>query len=561
MAVDNTYGVSGTSLTALPQGALKALGGAKNVAAAEQIARSLVPQREPVDPALLSLLFFTQMASEASKPGATALGAAASAAATPANYLIQERQRQKEAEAKLPETALNIAQMIKPPVVKPGVGVDITKGEPVMDESGNPKRTAEGAPIYNYYKTDKATGTTTQFQAPDLAASAQAKPITLYNAAGQGKLVPVGSQAYNDAVAGTGEFIYTTKPSKTSTSLKSFVIKDGAQPITLGGITYNPGDPILLTGDESVTYRGSIAEAPKSESIKTVGSGTIAKYMTAEEAKAAVKGLGLDESNPNFNTIVERLTAKTDDQIGQPLTDAGVFIELVPLVKGDSVVNLQFTPSKTAATPYFTTYVEKRLPLIAKSADTYNTTAREVIPRVDEAMALLKSGNVETGRLNQALLPFKQVFNQAFGINDPEVMGLETLQATSNFLAPKMRPVGSGSTSDMEFRAYQQAALYLGNTPEANYISLYAFKKMAENGVRLNQLEQELLTSGEYSNMRDVNAQLNDFDSGIFEKYTGDPNSEEDVTAWWNSLPDGAVAINNGLFASDSPYLIKGWGS
>ena len=51
MAVDNTYGVSGTSLTALPQGALKALGGAKNVAAAEQIARSLIPQREPVDPA------------------------------------------------------------------------------------------------------------------------------------------------------------------------------------------------------------------------------------------------------------------------------------------------------------------------------------------------------------------------------------------------------------------------------------------------------------------------------------------------------------------------------
>ena len=171
------------------------------------------------------------------------------------------------------------------------------------------------------------------------------------------------------------------------------------------------------------------------------------------------------------------------------------------MAKGDEVVTIQFSPSKSAATPFFVTYVNKRLPLIAKSADTYNTTAREVIPRVNEALALLKSGNVETGKLSQALLPFKQVFNQAFGINDPEVMGLETLQATSNFLAPKMRPVGSGSTSDMEFRAYQQAALYLGNTPEANYISLYAFKKMAENGVRLNQLEQELLTSNKYTSM------------------------------------------------------------
>ena len=561
MAVDNTYGVSGTSLTALPQGALKALGGAKNVAAAEQIARSLVPQREPVDPALLSLLFFTQMASEASKPGATALGAAASAAATPANYLIQERQRQKEAEAKLPETALNIAQLIKPPVVKPGVGVDITKGEPVTNEAGEIQRTAEGAPIYTYYKTDKATGTTTQFQAPDLSSAAASKPITLYNAAGQGKLVPVGSQEYNDAVAGTGEFIYTSPPKKSSTSLKSFVIKDDAQPITLGGITYNPGDPILLTGDESVTYRSSIAEAPKSESIKTVGSGTIAKYMTAEDAKTAVKGLGLDESNPNFNTIVERLTAKTESQIGAPLTDAGVYIELVPLVKGDTVVNLQFTPSKTAATPNFQLYLKARLPKIAKAVDDYNSTSREVIPRVDEAMALLLTGQVETGRLNQALLPFKQVFNQAFGITDPAIMGLESLQSTSNFIAPKMRPAGSGSTSDMEFKAYQQAALYIGNSPQANYISLYTFKKMAENSIELNRLEQELLTSGEYSNMMDVNKKLAELDTGIFEKYTGDPNSAEDIQSWWDSLPKGSVAINNGLFNTDDIYLIKGWGS
>ena len=140
-------------------------------------------------------------------------------------------------------------------------------------------------------------------------------------------------------------------------------------------------------------------------------------------------------------------------------------------------------------------------------------------------------------------------------------MGLETLQATSNFLAPKMRPVGSGSTSDMEFRAYQQAALYLGNTPEANYISLYAFKKMAENGVRLNQLEQELLTSNKYTSMQQVNEKLNDSDSGIFEKWTGDPNDEEAILEFYNGLPDGAVIINNGIWDSPSPYIIKGWGS
>ncbi len=282
--------------------------------------------------------------------------------------------------------------------------------------------------------------------------------------------------------------------------------------------------------------------------------------MSADDAKAFVISQGMPEDSPNFQSMVDNLTAKNDAQIGKAIVDAGVYMEVFPLYKDGVVINLQMSPSKTASTPYFTTYVNKRLPIIAKSADTYNTTAREVIPRVDEAMNLLLSGRVETGRLNQALLPFKQVFNQSFGINDPEVMGLETLQATSNFLAPKMRPVGSGSTSDMEFKAYQQAALYLGNTPEANYISLYAFKKMAENGVRLNQLETELLTSGEYTSMTEINKALTNDDAGIFEKFTGDPTDEEAVLEFYGNLPDGAVIINNGIFNSDSPYIIKGWG-
>jgi len=289
--------------------------------------------------------------------------------------------------------------------------------------------------------------------------------------------------------------------------------------------------------------------------------GTLAKYMTAEDAKKFVLGLDLPETSPNFQTIVDRLTAKNDSQVGLPIADAGVYLEVVPFMKGDEVINLMLTPSKTAATPYFTLYVNKRLPIIAKNQEDYNTTAREVLPRVDEALALLRTGKVETGKLAQITMPLKQVFNQTFGIKDANIIGLETLQATSNFLAPKMRPKGSGSTSDMEFKAYQQAALYLGNTPEANYISLYAFKKMAENGIAMNRLEHEMLTSGEYFDQKQVNKELDNFDKGIFQKFTGDPEDEAAVLEWYNSLDDGAVVINNGIFDSNSPYIIKGWGS
>jgi len=560
MAEDNTLGASGTNILNLPQGALKALGGQENFQNAMQLAQALQPAPKPIDPALLSFIYFSQMAAEASKPGATALGAASTAALTPAQYLMKDYERQRDREEKLPATALQIANLIKP-AKGTGVNLQWKKQNPVTNEDGSVKMDQNtGAAVYNWAQVDGAGNVVQTQQFPDPTSAA--KPITLYNKDGESVLVTPGTQAYKTATSDAeqgGGFFLTSKP-KTPSKPSTYVVTSD-EGLNLGGVKYEKGSEVLLNNDQANTFSNLIAEPPKTETYKTSGSGTLAKYMSAEDAKKFVIGLNLPETSPNFQTIVDRLTAKNDSQIGQPISDAGVFLEVVPFMKGDEVINLMLTPSKTAATPFFTTYVEKRLPLIAKASDTYNTTAREVLPRVDEALTLLKSGKVETGKLTQVMMPFKQVFNQAFGINDPEIVGLETLQATSNFLAPKMRPVGSGSTSDMEFKAYQQAALYLGNTPEANYISLYAFKKMAENGVRLNQLEQEMLTSNEYTNMRAVNEELNKFDRGIFEKYTGDPEDEAAVLEWYNSLDDGAVVINNGIFDSKSPYIIKGWGS
>ena len=50
-------------------------------------------------------------------------------------------------------------------------------------------------------------------------------------------------------------------------------------------------------------------------------------------------------------------------------------------------------------------------------------------------------------------------------------------------------------------------------------------------------------------------------DTGIFEKYTGDPNNDAEIQAFYDNVPDGAVIINNGIFNSASSYIIKGWGT
>ena len=60
--------------------------------------------------------------------------------------------------------------------------------------------------------------------------------------------------------------------------------------------------------------------------------------------------------------------------------------------------------------------------------------------------------------------------------------------------------------------------------------------------------------------MTSINRELNKFDKGIFEKYRGDIEDDDAIQSWLQSLPDGAVFLNNGLMNVPDPYIIKGWG-
>ena len=125
-----------------------------------------------------------------------------------------------------------------------------------------------------------------------------------------------------------------------------------------------------------------------------------------------------------------------------------------------------------------------------------------------------------------------------------------------------MRPVGSGSTSDMEFKAYQRSIADLGNTPKSNYLSLYTFKKVQENSNKAAQRELEILTSG--GSAKDVREELEKIDKGIYETYKG-PLEEDKVKDWYNSLPKGAVIYNRAsdgskLIDDGNIFEIKGWG-
>jgi hypothetical protein len=189
-----------------------------------------------------------------------------------------------------------------------------------------------------------------------------------------------------------------------------------------------------------------------------------------------------------------------------------------------------------------------------------------MLEQIDQAKALLMGG-ARTGLDQEILAPFKKLAVGLFGAEMPGLRDFENLQSISFAIAPGMRPPGSGSTSDMEFTAYQAASLGMGNTAEANYINLYALGKRTEAANKLADLEEELLMSEKYRDTRLINKKLREQDPGIFEVYKGDLDDDGAIKTWYDSLDDGAV-VNNGNGALDiinsssgerATYVIKGW--
>jgi len=338
------------------------------------------------------------------------------------------------------------------------------------------------------------------------------------------------------------------------------------EPLTVDGTTYTAGDFIPLTTSQALKHRTKI-EGGSSGGTKVTGSGAQAVYMSRPDAEKAIAALGLNRNLPIFEDTVQKITAKNEAQIGTPVIIAGRYTELTPLTKDGAVYNILLSGTE-GQMPMYTIIQKERLKAIQKTKDAFNDKVSNVLPAVDRGLTLLMSGT-QTGLVEEAFLPIKQISTQVFGATDPGIMGTEDLQAISFFLGPKMRPVGSGSTSDMEFKAYQAAVLSLGKTPEANYISMYAFKKMTENAIMLNRKEEELLSDPTITDIKTVNEMLKETDTGIFEKLPEniDKNDDEKVLEWFNSLPSGSVIDNSsGIFTdrknpnkSAGPFIIVGW--
>ena len=142
---------------------LKALGGQSNITSAIKIAQALAPKKDPVNPWMAALLYFTEMGRLASKPGATALGAAAGAGTPAVAYLMKKQEQERKRKASILPTAVSLPSNKKP---KTGVPKSVMMG-PVIDDKGDPVLDqTTGKQLYQYNTYDAAGNVIGKFNAP-----------------------------------------------------------------------------------------------------------------------------------------------------------------------------------------------------------------------------------------------------------------------------------------------------------------------------------------------------------------------------------------------------------
>ncbi|MDA8977589.1 hypothetical protein N9F71_01050 [bacterium] len=113
------------------------------------------------------------------------------------------------------------------------------------------------------------------------------------------------------------------------------------------------------------------------------------------------------------------------------------------------------------------------------------TTSRELIPRLQTAQILLQNPDFVTGPLTEKFLPLKKLYNDLTGQDQTEVSGQELFQALANYTVPRMRPPGSGATSDFEANLFSTATIGLGKSKESNELLVATMIQQAKREQKL----------------------------------------------------------------------------
>jgi len=106
----------------------------------------------------------------------------------------------------------------------------------------------------------------------------------------------------------------------------------------------------------------------------------------------------------------------------------------------------------------------------------------ELLNRLDVAKDLLADG-MDTGPIQRLLFPFRKIAADLNLISEDEQQQLsnqEVFDSISNYLIPRMRVKGSGSTSDTEGAAFAKATITIDKNSRSNSMILAGMRQLAQ---------------------------------------------------------------------------------
>jgi len=534
---------------------------------AMEAAQALTPPPREISGPELALQFFSNMAANASQPGSTVLSSAASAIKPTADEYIRQVEANRKAKEATGPLAISLAKALKPDKVTARAPVQV-----IVD--GKARFVDPAVAIkegYEVYSKDSSTGTY--------------KSVLVNRNDGKGFVKDFMNNAEIKAAKDAKFEIKDDKTTARTDGLKVFNIPVETDLTKINEmlgriVKRDPLGNALMSVDESLLVKDFIVDKETAERkyADKYMQGDRIIYKTDENAKKLLSEYGVEPSDAEYNDLFALITTDDDEQIGKPVIQAESYVSwYFPRNPASGLRIIGRTPSGSQV-PSEVTGRRDELKKLVKIELDQATVANELFPVLDSAMQLLLNDEDHsiTGGFQSATLRMRNLLTSAFGIASSEVQGQKYLEALSNQLGPKMRPVGSGSTSDMEFKAYKQAILSLDQPAKTNYLTMYSLYQRTKNAQEELKLRKRLIYDGKSEKY--MQGKLDALDKGIYEKFTSfaiDPDSDnatntarfvEERRNWFDSLPNGAVVLNAkdsrmGVkpFPNQDTFIIKGW--
>ncbi len=568
------YGAAGND-TSKFIGALTALAGDETRAKqALALAEQLTPELKEFDPYVAAMKYFTGMTAAASQPGATVFGSAAQAFASPVAYLEEVNEFNDKIKASTPKTAVTLAQALKPPAGK--VTYRPASAKELEDYGATAGQMGSDGKFYDLSKTG-SNKVTKPFDIKITNSTAFNKEFPNVTLPEDG-IIPLTSAELAQLPMGSYEF--PEPPDSNATKPFSIeILNEDAFKEQFPNTTI-PEDKIISIDSEDAdllpigSYK--LYEKPKTFAEKYLQQQPVVYAKDQTEAKKILSDLGVEESDTEYESLLATITTDDEELFGKPVIIADQYVSFYKPVNSELFNVIIRAPSGGAVPPEVTSRNAEIKALVPMQL-AQQSIARELIPTLEGALTILMQNPDMTGAFQSATMEARNFLSSAFGFSDAELESQKFLTALSNKLAPKMRPVGSGSTSDMEFKSYKQAILDMNNPAKTNYLTMYSLKKSTEAAVEELNLRKKLLNAGKSETY--IANKILERPATIYEKFnTIDENGDDlyqegdeaqfiiDRDIWFNSLPNGAVILNkdsrlgNKIFPGASATLIiKGW--